>query len=357
MLKISRAETLQQSMCEDVAWDGQIAQLFVLKNKQGMQVTLMDVGATWLSCELLIEGEFRDVLLGVDTMATHRTQEAYFGATIGRYANRIKKGQFIIVSQQYQLSQNQGGNTLHGGALGFDKLRWQAKRISEQNVIFTLISKDGDQGFPGTLEAQVSYYLSADNALSIEYQARVDKACPVNLTNHAYFNLNGSAKNQNCLTHKMKINADQYVPVDTSGIPLGAFENVEDSSFDFRNFKNIGADFLCDAEQKKVAGYDHSFIVNGAQSKLKENVVEVISTDEKVKLCVSTTQPSVHLYTGNYLAGIVNRVGGEYQNQAGFALEAQFLADAPNHPEWSFTDSILHPDELYQQQTIFSFHF
>lgn len=344
-------------MCEEVASDGEVAQLFVLKNKQGMQVTLMDIGATWLSCELLVDDDFREILLGVNTFSEHCAQQAYLGATIGRYANRIHKGQFTIGTQQYQLDLNQQGNTLHGGTLGFDKLRWQVKSVSEQEVIFTLLSKDGDQGFPGTLNAQVRYHLSADNSLTIEYQARVDKACPVNLTNHAYFNLDGSCPGQNCLTHKMKINADQYAPVDNSGIPLGVFSKVENSSFDFRAYKNIGADFMADAEQKKVAGYDHSFILNRSSSTLNENVVEVVSSDEKVRLCVSTTQPSVHLYTGNYLSGIVNPAGVEYQNQAGFALEAQFLADAPNHPEWPLGDPILYPGELYQQKTLFSLHF
>lgn len=343
-------------MCQDVAWDGQIAKLFVLKNKHGMHVTLMDVGATWLSCELLVEGEYREVLLGAETMSTHRLQEAYFGATIGRYANRINQGQFNIGSEKYQLSQNQGANTLHGGTIGFDKRRWQVEHVSVQDVVFSLFSEDGDQGFPGALQVKVTYHLSDDNTLSIEYQASVDKACPVNLTNHAYFNLNGRGREQNCLTHKMKINADKYVPVDNKGIPLGIFKNVQNSSFDFRKYKNIGTDFLADVDQKNVAGYDHSFIINKSQTGLIKNVVEVISADEKVKLCVSTTLPSVHLYTGNYLAGIINPAGGEYQNQAGFALETQFLADAPNHPEWSLPDSILQPNNLYQQKTLFSFH-
>jgi len=360
---LSRAKRLQQSMVTEPALDGKSAQVFVLSNKHGMQVTLMDIGATWLSCELPLDGTLRDVVVGVNTMADHMSQDAYFGATVGRYANRIKNGQFRIGDDRYQVVTNQGQNTLHGGDIGFDKRRWNLEQHSEQEIVFSLVSTDGDQGFPGTLQTKVTYQLSDDNSLTIHYQAKTDKACPVNLTNHAYFNLNGSEAEQDCLTHQMMINADQYVPSDDTGIPTGDFKSVDQTSFDFRRHKEIGCDFFTDADQKLAAGYDHSFIINSysstitnsASSVMNERAVEVISPDKKVKLTVCTTKPAVHLYTGNYLAGLNNWAGGEYQNQAGFALETQFLADAPNHLEWQQPNPILQPGDLYEHQTRFSF--
>lgn len=364
-MMLSRAKCLQKSMVTEPALDGKPAQVFILSNKHGMQIALMDVGATWLSCELPIDNVLRDVILGANTMADHKVQDAYFGATVGRYANRIKNGQFSIAEDRYQITTNQGQNTLHGGVVAFDKMRWSSEQHSEQEIAFSLVSDHGDQGFPGTLQVKVTYHLSDENGLTIHYQAITDKACPVNLTNHAYFNLNGSEAGQDCLTHQMRINADQYVPSDEAGIPTGNFKSVDKTSFDFRAYKEIGRDFLTDSAQKLAAGYDHSFIINprsstiinGTSSLMNERAVEVVSPDKKVKLTVCTTKPAVHLYTGNYLAGLNNRTGGQYQNQAGFALETQFLADAPNHHEWLQPNSILEAGDLYEHKTRFSFDF
>lgn len=362
---LSRSKRLQQSMVMEPALDGKLARVFVLSNKHGMQVTLMDIGATWLSCELPVDESLRDVLLGVNTMAEHQSQDAYLGATVGRYANRIKNGQFSIGKDSYQIVTNQGRNALHGGVVGFDKCRWKVDQHSEQKIVFSLVSDDGEQGFPGNFKVNVTYHLSDENALTIHYLGFTDKACPVNLTNHAYFNLNGSEAGQDCLTHQMKINADQYVPSDETGIPTGNFKSVAQTSFDFRHSKEIGCDFLTDLDQQLAAGYDHSFIIkprssaiiNAPSSVLNEQAVEVISPDKKVKLTVCTTKPAVHLYTGNYLAGLNNRAGGQYQNQAGFALETQFLADAPNHREWQQPSSILKAGDRYEHKTRFSFDF
>jgi len=364
-MTLSRAKSLQQSMVIDPALDGKPAQVFILSNKSGMQIALMDIGATWLSCELPLDNGLRDVLLGSNTMADHKVQEAYFGATVGRYANRIKNGQFSLGEEHYQIATNQGSNSLHGGAVGFDKRRWNTELHSEQKIVFSLVSEHDDQGFPGTLQIKLTYHLSDDNALTIHYQAITDKACPVNLTNHAYFNLSGSEAGQVCLTHQMRINADQYVPSDETGIPTGGFKSVDKTSFDFRIHKQIGRDFLTDLDQKLAAGYDHSFIINSLSSAsinspvllMNERAVEVISPDNKVKLTVCTTKPAVHLYTGNYLAGLNNKTDGQYQNQAGFALETQFLADAPNHREWQLPSSILEAGECYEHQTRYSFDF
>lgn len=353
-MMLSRAEQLQKSMTMEPALDGHTAKIFVLKNRQGMRVTLMDIGATWLSCELPINDEMRDVILGVTTMADHLRQTSYLGATIGRFANRISEGKFTIAGEHYQVDTNQGNNTLHGGAIGFDKCRWHAQQINDNALTFTLLSKNGDQGFPGNLQVKVTYQLSEDNKLTIDYWAVTDKACPVNLTNHAYFNLMGDS-GQTCLQHQLSIAADQYAPVDEMGIPLGHIKKVAGSSFDFRELKEVGQAFLNCQEQKIVAGYDHPFLINTTHQDGKKVAAKCVSPDKKVTLEIATTHPTLQLYTGNYLAGTPNRSGGMYNNLSGLALETQFLPDAPNHPEWDQPSSILLPDGVYAQQT--SYHF
>ncbi|MFT6985979.1 MAG: aldose 1-epimerase [Psychromonas sp.] len=353
-MMLSRAEKLQKSMTIEPAFDGQSANIFVLKNKQGMRVTLMDIGATWLRCEIPVDDEMRDVIIGVTTMAEHLRQTAYLGATIGRFANRLSEGQFNIAGQDYQVDTNQGNNTLHGGTIGFDKCRWDSQQLNNSAVTFTLLSKDGDQGFPGNLQVKVTYQLSEENELLIDYWAVTDKACPVNLTNHAYFNLMGES-GQTCLQHQLSIAAEQYAPVNETGIPLGNIKRVAGSSFDFRELKEIGQSFLSCQEQRIMAGYDHPFLLNKTDQGGKEVAAKCVSPDKKVTLEIATTLPALQFYTGNYLAGTPNRSGGTYKNLSALALETQFLPDAPNHPEWDQPSSILLPGEVYAHQT--SYHF
>lgn len=353
-MTLNRAEQLQKSMTIDPAFDGQPANIFILKNRQGMCITLMDIGATWLSCDIPVGDEMRDVIIGVSTMAEHLRQKAYLGATIGRFANRISEGKFAIAGKEYQVDTNQGNNTLHGGTTGFDKCRWHSQQINNQCVTFTLISKDGDQGFPGNLQVKVTYQLSEDNKLSINYWAVTDKACPVSLTNHAYFNLMGES-GQSCLQHQLFIAAEQYLPINEMGIPSGHIKRVADSSFDFRALKEIGQAFLSCQEQKIVAGYDHAFLINKAYQDGEKTVAKCVSPDKKVTLEIKTTQPALQLYTGNYLDGTPNRSGGTYNNLSALALETQFLPDAPNHPEWDQPSSILLPGEVYAHQTSYLF--
>lgn len=350
-MHLTHAEMLQKSMLSEPFSDGENAQLFVLKNKQGMCVTLMDVGATWLSCEIPVGSKKREVLLGVSSMADHLRQQAYFGATVGRFANRIAKGQFSIAGKNYQLHTNQGENTLHGGPQGFGKLRWCAEQKGDNAVSFSLYSADGDQGFPGNLQVKVNYQLSEDNTLTLTYQAVCDKACPVNLTNHAYFNLMGSDAAQSCLSHQLMIQAEQYLPTDEEGIPLGDFRAVQGTGFDFTQLKVLGRDFLGDREQNLAGGYDHSFLIKKSAQNGRDIAAQSISPDGRVILNVRTTKPALQLYSGNYLAGTPNRSGGEYQNYAGFALETQFLPDAPNHPQWPQPSPILEAGETYSYQT------
>jgi aldose 1-epimerase len=350
-MTLSRAAQLQKSMVIDPALDGESAKLFVLKNLQGMSVTLMDIGATWLSCEIPVGSEVRDVILGVNTMADHQRQSVYMGATIGRFANRIDLGRFDIEDKRYQVLTNQGTNVIHGGPEGFDQRRWRGVQQNEHVVCFTLESCDGDQGFPGNLQVKVTYQLSEENELSIDYKAVTDKSCPVNLTNHAYFNLMGNKSNQDCLTHYLMIQADEFLRNNELGIPVGTFDSVKKSSFDFRTLKEIGKDFLTERDQRIVAGYDHSFLIDKEAQNGVAVAARAISPDGKVMLELRTTKPAIHFYSGNYLAGTPNCSGGEYRNQSAFALETQFLPDSPNHPEWEQPCPILSPGEIYSYLT------
>ncbi|MFT7681832.1 MAG: aldose 1-epimerase [Moritella dasanensis] len=348
------ADTLFETMTQQAAFDGHPAKLVKLQNNNGMSVTFMDIGATWLSCILPVEGEQREVLLGVSTMADFEKHSTYLGATVGRYANRIALGKFEIAGQNYQVKTNQAGNTLHGGPEGFDKRRWDIVEQGENSVCFSLVSGDGDQGFPGKLNVSLYYQLTYDNQVVIRYNATTDKATPINLTNHAYFNLSGAEFGVDCKGNTLCINADSYLPTDELGIPFGELAAVDASSFDFRQPKEIAQDFLADAQQKAAKGYDHSFLLND-NCKQGECAAEVTTADKCITLKLFTDKPAVQLYTGNWMAGTPNRTGGEYADYAGIALETQFLPDSPNHPEWDQPCSILNAGEEYIYRTSYQF--
>ncbi|NOI64880.1 galactose-1-epimerase [Vibrio sp. 99-8-1] len=343
-------------MEQEAAFDGQPARLIRLENSVGMSATFMDIGATWLSCTLPVNNLDREVLLGTSTMADFEKMSAYMGVTVGRYANRIAKGQFSIDGQPYQLEVNQAGNTLHGGVTGFDAYRWAVEKQAADFVQFSLFSEDGDQGFPGNVTCSVRYTLTDDNEVVIQYLANTDKATPVNLTNHAYFNLMGEESGVECTSYSLQINAQHYLPTDNVGIPLGDLMPVEGTSFDFQQLKTVNSDFLADEQQKNAQGYDHSFYLNS--SCYKGDCAAVVTTeDSSVTMKVFTDKPAIQLYTGNWLAGEPNKNGGRYQNYAGIALETQFLPDSPNHPEWQQQSCILLPEQEYRFKTIYQFEF
>ncbi len=356
MTRLSSSESLQKTMSAKPAFDGHPARLVSLHNQAGMTVTFMDIGATWLSCIVPVAGEPREVLLGVSSMADFAKHDTYLGATVGRYANRIAQGQFTIAGQHYQLQTNQAGNTLHGGPAGFDKRRWEIVEQSENAVCFALLSQDGDQGFPGELEVVVCYRLTENNQLLIRYRATSNKSTPVNLTNHAYFNLSGAESNTDCRNHRLYINADYYLPTDEAGIPCAELAAVSGSSFDFRQPKVIAKDFLSDAQQQAAKGYDHAFLLN-SKCQQGECAAALSSADNSVTLRVFTDKPALQLYTGNWLAGTPKRSGGEYGDYAGIALETQFLPDSPNHPHWPQPCCLLAPDQEYRYQTRYQFEF
>ncbi len=360
--------SLQQTMTKGLAYDGEPVRLVELENSQGMRLVLMDIGATWLSCQVpLTNGETREVLLGLDTIEKFNDHASFMGVIVGRYANRIKKGQFCIKGQSYQVSTNQSGNCLHGGKNGFDKRRWAILVATKKSVTFELISEDGDQGFPGKLTVLVTYSLTDKGRVEIKYQATTDKATPVNLTNHAYFNLMGAEIGEDCLSHQLQINADFYQPIDENGLPNAALSPVVGTNFDFTKPRLIKSDFIEDAALKAAKGYDHSFWFGTKKRDLEKPVATLISPDKKLKLDVITDKPAMQLYTGNWLSGTPCRLNGQYQAYAGVALETQFLPDSPNGVRYplgeenlnsEFLDEvkvITEPNEVYTSTTSYVF--
>lgn len=333
--------------------DGLPFQLLTLRNSAGMVVTLMDWGATLLSAKVpLADGSVRETLLGCATPQQYTEQAAFLGASIGRYANRIKESRFDLDGTEYRLTPSQAQHQLHGGPEGFDKRRWRVIHLDENSVRLTLNSPDGDQGFPGNLSASVLYRVTEDNRLSIEYRATVDKACPVNLTNHAYFNLDGV--HSDVRNHKLQLLADAWLPVDELGIPESDPQRVALTGFDFRTPKRIADDFLSDENQRKVKGYDHAFLLQ-AKGDTSQPAAHLWSADEKLQMTVYTSAPALQFYSGNYLEGTPSREADAWGSWQGLALESEFLPDSPNHPEWPQPDCILRPGEEYVSLTDYQF--
>ncbi|MGX2969787.1 galactose-1-epimerase [Ursidibacter sp. B-7004-1] len=324
--------------------------LYFLENEY-LKITLSDLGASWLSCLVKLPNEEREVL--VTTSAENwQKQTAYFGATVGRYANRIANGCYQLNGKCYQLAQNNGENSLHGGILGADKQIWQVEFATAQAVRFQKIFADGEEGFGGEVESYVEYRLR-DNQLEISFDAISNQDTPFCLTNHAYFNLS----NQETIhQHKLQINADYYLPVAENGIPNQALKAVENTSFDFRQAKFIGQDLLKDQDQKCVKGYDHAFLLAKKSADLTACTPDAVLSVADITLELRTTKPALQLYTGNWLAGQPNKTGGSYADYAGVALEPEFFPDTPNHPEWWHFGGILKANEVYQHFIRYQFN-
>lgn len=336
-----------------LAPDGLPFRVLTLRNSAGMVVTLMDWGATLLSCRVpMNDGSVRETLLGCATPEDYLRQNAFLGASIGRYANRIAGGRYRNGNSEIQLSINQGNNLLHGGPEGFDKRRWQIDLQNEAEVIFTLKSPDGDQGFPGNAQVEARYRLAADNTLSVTYRAQVDKSCPVCLTNHAYFNL--EQDRFDARDHLLQLHADYYLPVDAEGIPSRELAPVAGTSFDFRKPKPIRRDFLAEADQRLVNGYDHGFLL-AYGGDLTVPAAELWSADRRLQLTLFTDAPAIQFYSGNFLAGTPARETGVYANWQGIALESELLPDSPNHPEWPQPSALVNPGEQYAAATRWRF--
>ncbi|MFV0576758.1 MAG: galactose-1-epimerase [Vibrio sp.] len=337
--------------------DGQHVKLVHLKNKNGMTASFMDVGATWLSCTVPVNGEQREVLLRAKNMQAHLEQTAFLGAVVGRYGNRIAKGKFELNGKPYSLTINNGENSLHGGVDGFDKRRWIIESYSQHAVCFELISEDGDQGYPGNLAVKVTYTLTDDNQVEIDYWAHCDQDCPVNLTNHAYFNLAGEDSAVCGLKQNLQLAANHIVPIGADLIPTGEWTEVADTCFDFRTSKPIQQDFIVGRQQALASGYDHAFVFDKALFNESNTAVEVgrlEAEDQSLAMVIKTTKPAIQFYSGNFLEGI-DGLSGTYANHAGVALETQYLPDGPNQLQWEYGYELLKAGDIYQHKTCYQF--
>ncbi len=337
--------------------EGKQVDLYTFANAKGMKVRIMTFGGIIVSIEVPDkEGKIADVSLGFDSLDGYLQKHPYFGALVGRYGNRIAKGKFTLDGKEYTLAVNNDVNALHGGLVGFDKKVWDAKEIDVEGtpaLELTYVSQDGEEGYPGNLQCKIVYSLSQDNELSIEYFAETDKATPLNLTNHAYFNLAGQG-NGTILDHVMMLNADKFTPVDKTLIPTGELRPVAGTPMDFTTPARIGDRIDATDEQIQFGGgYDHNWVLNNQSGKLELGGRVVEPTSGRV-MEFFTTQPGVQFYTGNFLDGsVIGKGGNAYQRRFGFCLETQHYPDSPNHPE--FPTCILKPGEQYHQKTVYKF--
>jgi len=331
--------------------EGTPVDLYSLKDGK-IEVDIMTYGGIVVSLRVPDRnGKLDDVVLGVDSVEKYVSQTAHFGGIIGRYANRIAHGTFQLDGNTYHIPKNDGDNALHGGLIGFDKVVWEAKQIPD-GVDLTHVSKDGDQGFPGTLTTHVRYTVSG-GALRIEYSATTDKHTVLNLTSHSYFNLKGQG-NGDVLETVLEIDASRMTPVDATLIPTGELKSVEGTPFDFRKPHAIGERINADDAQLRLGhGYDHNFVLDHAESKLLE-AAEAYEPASGRTLKVLTTEPGVQLYTGNFLDGsITGKEGKVYKTRYAFCLETQHFPDSPNHPQFPSTE--LKPGQKFHSVTIYEF--
>lgn len=330
--------------------------LYTLKNKSGVTVKISNYGATVTSIMTPDrEGNMADIVFGYDDVSGYMNavDKPYFGAIVGRYGNRIANGRFSLDGEVYELATNNGENHLHGGIIGFDKVVWDAEVIGENSLRLVYLAKDGEEGYPGNLTVAVTYTLTDQNELVIAYQAETDKATPVNLTNHSYFNLAGEGS-PTILDHELMIQADGFTPVDEGLIPTGEIRKVDGTPFDFRKPKIIGADIRSDNQQLKYGlGYDHNWVLRNKSGKMAL-AATVYEPGSGRYMEVYTDQPGIQFYCGNFLDGrLIGKSGRPYLQRSGLCLETQHFPDSPNRPE--FPSTILRPGERYQSRTVYKF--
>jgi len=334
--------------------DGKQVQLFTLQNKKGSKALITNYGGRLVSLYVQDNSnQLVDVVAGFDSVEGYQNSaEPYFGATIGRYGNRIAKGKFKLAGKEYQLFTNNGPNTLHGGKKGFQDVVWEANQVDQQTLELSYLSKDMEEGFPGNLKVQVSYTLTDDNELKISYHAETDKNTVVNLTNHAFFNLNG-AQSGTILNHLVQINADKYTPVDSTLIPTGILADVKQTPFDFTIAKTIGERINAKNEQLNHGkGYDHNFVLNSHDA--SEPAAVVKGDKSGIVMSVYTDQPGLQFYSGNFMAGKNTMKGNQKDDfRTAFAMETQHFPDSPNQP--SFPSTLLKPGEIYQSSSTYQF--
>lgn len=328
--------------------------LYTMTNAGGAVVKLINIGASIVSISVPDKnGDKRDVALGFKMFDTYIGDGAALGKSVGRFANRIAGGKFSLEGVDYTLATNNGPNHLHGGPTGFQNKVWTS-RVETNRVVFSYVSVNGEEGYPGELGVEAVYDWSDANELEITYFAASDATTIVNLTNHNYFNLDGEGAGD-IHKHTLKLYAQNYLPTDATQIPTGEMAAVEGTPMDFREFKEIGKDIDADFEPLNIGhGYDHCWPIDGYVKGEMHIAAELFSATSGIHLTVSTTQPGVQIYTGNWLAGCGESKGGkQYQNRAGVALECQNFPDAPNKP--TFPSSVLKKDEVYEEHIVFKF--
>ena len=323
---------------------------YTITNPSGMQVSIINYGGT--VTKLIApdkSGKMANVILGYDSLAGYLQKEnPYFNALIGRYGNRIAAGKFTLDSKTYTLAGNNNGNSLHGGNKGYDKVVWTAKKLSDSSLQLNYLSKDGEEGYPGNLNIQAVYTLTPDNGLKIDYTATTDKATPINLTSHCYFNLTGGA-DSTILNHELEIVADKYTPVNEVLIPTGQIADVKGGPMDFTSPKQIGKEIA-----QVPGGYDHNWVLNKKGTAL-EKVASLYEPKSGRYMEVLTTEPGLQFYSGNFLDGTLTNTleRKKYVKHAGLCLETQHFPDSPNQP--SFPNTILKPGETYRHTTVYKF--
>lgn len=333
---------------------GKSASYYVLQNQNGIEAKLTNYGATLISLTVPDRnGKFDDIVLGYDDVIGYANGSSYLGATIGRYGNRIAKAKFTLNGQTYTLAANDGPNSLHGGIKAFHKVVWEAKDISTAEapaIEFTYVSRDGDEGFPGTLTAKITYTLTPANELKLDYYVITDQDTIQNLTHHSYFNLAAAG---DILGHELLLNADRFTPIDATLIPTGELRRVEGTPFDFREPTVMGARINQDDEQlQRGKGYDHNWVLNGDYGKLRL-AAQVYEPRSGRTMEVTTTEPGIQFYSGNFLNGEKGKGGKPMNHRTGFCLETQHFPDSPNQPE--FPSTILRAGHHYRTTTIYKF--
>lgn len=333
---------------------GAAVEAYTVRNANGVEVRAISYGASIISVRVPDRaGRLDDVVLGFDRLDDYLTKARYFGSVVGRYGNRIGGGRLTLDGSTLRLATNNGPNHLHGGVRGFDKVVWTGEPFEGDGgsgVRFTYTSVDGEEGYPGALRAAVSYTLTPRNELVLEYSATTDRATPINLTNHSYFNLAGRGRGD-ILQHLLTLHAGRYTPTDSGQIPTGEIAPVAGTPFDFRAPAAIGARIDADDEQiRRGHGYDHNFVIDGwAGDGLMRPAAHVVDPASGRTLDVATTEPAVQFYAGNNLDAARNGFG----RRTAFCLETQHFPDSPNHP--NFPSTILRPGAPYRSKTVFTF--
>ncbi|MFV0537522.1 MAG: aldose epimerase family protein [Dysgonomonas sp.] len=335
--------------------DGQDVQMYVLVNNKGAEASIINYGAKIVSLSVPDKnGKLTDIVLGHNNLEEYLgSEEPYFGAVCGRTGNRIAKGKFTLDGETYQLAINNGPNNLHGGLKGFNAVVWGAKQTDAQTLELTYLSKDGEEGFPGNLNVKITYRLTDDNVFEIDYEATTDKATILNLTNHSYFNLSGEG-DVSVNNHMLVMHASNYLPTDDTAIPYGKPETVKGTPFDFTVEHSIGERIENDFEQLHFGkGYDHTFVLDKKDGELAL-AVECYSPKTGIKMDISTTEPGVQVYTGNWMSGnFEGKHGHRYPARAAVCFETQHFPDSINKPE--YPSVVLRPGEVFKSKTIHKF--